>query len=144
MKTFIAHSVKALGTYAILGVSVLSAQGYHKLVTNVPFDFNVADKHLNAGTYTLTSNTLQSPILIRGQRGSMFILPMAAKTGRDQRDARLVFRRYGDRYFLATIWYSGTEGRQLNVSKAEQQIARNASKPEQVAVLVATSHNVAP
>lgn len=144
MNKFISDTAKALGTYAILGISIVSAQVNHKLVANVPFEFNVADKHFNAGSYTLTSDTLQSPILLRGERDRMFVFPMAPQIGRSREEARLVFHRYGNRYFLTTIWYSGTEGRQLNASKAEQDVARNASKPEQVAVLVATLDRAAP
>jgi hypothetical protein len=136
------YIMKTLSICAILGVSSLSAQVNHTIVVNVPFDFAVMDKHLSAGTYTLTSETLQSPIIIRGEQGAtaMITLAFSAQASKVQENAKLVFHRYGDRYFLSKIWYAGTDqGRELRVSKVEQEVARNMSKPQETALLVAAS-----
>jgi hypothetical protein len=85
----------------------VSAQVNHMIVVNIPFDFTVIDKHLTAGTYTLTSETSQSPFLIHGEQGgsAMFVLGFPARARKIQEDAKLVFNRYGDQYFLSKIWY---------------------------------------
>jgi hypothetical protein len=105
----------------------------------VPFDFAVLDQHFTAGTYTLTSDTLQSPILIRGgqhAKGS-FVLAGSAQAKKVQENARLVFRQYGNQYFLSKIWYPGTDqGREMKASKLELQVARNMAKPEETALIV--------
>jgi hypothetical protein len=141
-KKLILHTVKALSVCAILGVSVLSAQVKNTMIANVPFDFTVLDQHLKAGTYTLTSESPQSTILIRGEQGNtaMFVLAFSTQASKIPKDAKLVFHRYGDRYFLSQIWYPWTDqGRQLRVSRVEMEIARNRPKPEETTLLVARS-----
>src|SRR5947209_18365277 len=131
MKKLILHTLKALGGSAILGVSILSAQVKHTIVANVPFDFRVLDQHLSAGTYTLTSESPQGAILIRGQQGATatFFLAFSTQASKVQNDGKLVFNTYGDQYFLNKIWYPGTDqGRELRVSMLEQEIARNRPK----------------
>jgi hypothetical protein len=45
---------------------------------------------------------------------------------------KLVFNRYGDRYFLSEIWTAGdTSGRTLLVSKVERELALT-SHPQRV------------
>jgi hypothetical protein len=141
-KKLILRTVKALSVCAILGVSILSAQVKDTIIANVPFDFTVLNQHLKAGRYTLTSESSQSPILIRGEQGNkaMFVLAFSTQANTIPKDAKLVFHRYGDRYFLNKIWYPGTDrGRELRVSKVEQEVARNMSKPEDTSLLVARS-----
>ena len=138
MKNPISHLMKALSIWAVLGVSTLTAQVADKIVANIPFDFTVLDKHFSAGTYTLRSDTLQSPIRIQGGKDdtAMFVLALSAQAPTIQEEAKLVFHRYGDQYFLSKIWYPGTDqGRELRVSKAEQVVARNMSKPEETTLL---------
>ena len=76
-----------------------------KMTANIPFAFNVGDKTLPAGRYTIT---LLSPTSDRkvvqlrsadGRSTAMVItLRVNAKTSEN---ARVVFRRYGDSYFFA-------------------------------------------
>jgi hypothetical protein len=139
MNKLIFNTVRALSICAVLGVSSLSAQGNHKIVVNVPFDFTVVDKHFTAGDYTLTSETLQSPILIRGEQGGnrSFVLALPAQSNKVQENAKLVFHQYGNQYFLSKIWYPGSDqGRELKASKLEQQVARDMSKPEETTLIV--------
>ncbi len=139
MNKVIFHVVKALSLCATLWVSSVSAQVNHMLVVNVPFDFTAIDKQFSAGTYTLTSATLQSPIFIRGSASGSpaLILPQPAQAAKTPTDAKLIFHRYGNRYFLRNIWYPGTEyGRELSVSTVEQQFARTMPEPEKTVLLV--------
>lgn len=141
MKNSITRITKAFGICVMLGVSSLAAQSGYNLVVNVPFDFTVMDHHFAAGTYTLTSDTLQSPLLIRGrQKGvAMFVIALPAQGAKTTGDAKLEFDRFGDQYFLRRIWYAGTnEGRELKPSKVERELARNSRGAEQTALLVAT------
>ena len=139
MNKHIFNTVRTLSICAVLGVSSLSAQANRKIVVSVPFDFTVVDKHFTAGTYTLASETLQSPILIRSAQGGngSFVLALPAQANKVQENAKLVFHQYGNQYFLSKIWYPGTDqGRELRASKLEQQVARNISKPEETALIV--------
>lgn len=141
MKTLLSHIVAVLSLCAMLGMPSLSAQVNHTIVANVPFDFTVLDLHFSAGTYSLTSESPQSAICIRGRSGSaMFVLGNAAQANQVQRDGKLVFHQYGNQYFLSKIWYGGTdEGRELRVSKVEQEVAQTMTKPVERTLLVARS-----
>ncbi len=65
------------------------------------------------------------------------------KTGKTQSVARLDFRRYNGKYFLARVWSAGSNiGRELQQSGLEREVAntgernvaRKASKPEIVTI----------
>jgi len=147
MKNRIFNTLKAFSACAMLAVSCLSAQSDHKTITAVPFDFMVGNRHMAAGTYDITID--QSTVLVRGEENGLasFALAFWAHADKTQERAKLVFKRYGDRYFLSQIWYPGTnEGRELAVSKIERELARNSGKPEIVALLatVPKVHKAAP
>lgn len=141
MKNLISHILKGLSACALLGIFGISAQQTdHKVLVSVPFNFSVSNQHLTAGTYTFTSNTLQSPILIRSKQSGSAILVLAfsAQANKVQNEPKLVFDRYGDQYFLRKIWYAGgTDGRELMISRVEEQLARTMAKPADSVVLVA-------
>jgi hypothetical protein len=46
-----------------------------------------------------------------------------------QRHSKLVFRRYGDEYFLREVWISGAmTGREFPMSRRERQVAQASEK----------------
>ncbi|HEX6729320.1 MAG TPA: hypothetical protein VF074_04885, partial [Pyrinomonadaceae bacterium] len=52
-------------------------------------------------------------------------LTMGLTASSPAKESKLIFRRYGNRYFLAEIWTSGeSHARQLRKSKEEKAIAR--------------------
>jgi len=138
MNNRIFNMLKAFGACAVLAVSCLSAQSDHKTTAAVPFDFMVGNRHMPAGTYDITSG--QSTLLVRGEdNGSAsFAIAISAYAAKTQEQAKLVFKRYGDRYFLSQVWYPGSDqGRQLQVSKVERELAMNSAKPGIVALIAA-------
>ena len=138
MNNRIFNMLKALSMCAVLAVSCLSAQSDHKTITAVPFDFVVGNQHMPAGIYDVTSD--QNTLLIRGEENgsASFVLAFSAYAGKTQERAKLVFKRYGDRYFLSQVWYPGTnQGRELRISKVERELAMNSAKPEIVTLLAA-------
>jgi hypothetical protein len=148
MKKLMLHIAMALSLCVTLGLPSLSAQVTHTIAANIPFDFTVLNLHFNAGTYTVTSESPQSAICIRGKDGSaMFALALPAQANNVQQVGRLVFHKYGDQYFLSKIWYAGSDqGRELRVSKVEQEVAEIMPKPTETTVVVARSkpHKPAP
>ena len=105
-----------------------NAQTSNKVAANIPFDFVVGDKAMPSGKYTVKAASLQGDGLIiqsADARSSAFRLTNAIAPQRSKTHARLVFHRYGDRYFLAEVW-SGYDspGRQLNKSRQERAIER--------------------
>ena len=112
-----------------LTLAVVSANGQstaNKVVANVPFEFSVGYKTLPAGDYSVQSIVSCDGLLIQSADGKVSALRLSDTTRqiKDKPKARLVFHRYGERYFLAEVW-NGVEkaGRQLTKSQEERAIA---------------------
>ena len=110
-----------------------SAQSRPSVITNVPFDFVVGAKTLQAGKYVISPNGVDgTPILmIRNSEASnsIFRLTNRIQPDRNKTQARLVFHRYGQSYFLAEVWMGGdTAGRELLRSKQESSLRRDLGK----------------
>lgn len=119
-----------------LAAVVVSANGQvtSTLVrADIPFDFIVGDKTLPSGKYTVrTATTNALAISSRdGESSAMRLSNTVAETSK-KRNARMVFHRYGQKYFLAEVWSGDDYGHQLRQSKTERilrhELASNASK----------------
>lgn len=110
----------------VFAASVVSANGQSGsiLVTaDIPFDFIVADKTLPSGKYMVreaSSNGLS--VTSRDGKSSAIRLSSAAVDTSKQRRARMVFRRYGQQYFLAEVWSGESFGRQLLKCNKERHV----------------------
>ena len=101
---------------------------------DIPFNFIVADKTLPEGTYTVK---VVSPTLTKIQdiekRNVVVFQTIGLENGK-QVKPMLVFRRYGDQYYLAQIWNGSTDGTAVPRTKKEMQVAKNLSAPELIYV----------
>jgi len=104
------------------------AQSAKKVSAAVPFEFIVGDKTLSAGEYTLKSTTSpENGLIIQRASGksAAMRLTFPIEPGSNERNAKLVFHRYGQRYFLTEVWTgSGNVGRHLLKSRQEKAIER--------------------
>jgi hypothetical protein len=124
---------------ALLMVSA-QAQYQARLVANIPFDFTVGDKTMLAGWYTIkpvSDSGLRSKLLIRSEDGrsvtTVDVSPVQAKE--IQTEAKLLFNRYGDQYFLSQVWTPGSEYfRELPKSEVEIRIAKSGVERRQVSL----------
>jgi hypothetical protein len=107
-----------------------------KIKADIPFDFVVGDKTLAAGEYLVGQITTNSDagILIRSSDGHQKAISLtnAVSASAPKRKNALTFRRYGNTYFLAQVWLSGSvSGREVLKSKTERsterELARNSS-----------------
>jgi hypothetical protein len=112
-----------------LTLAVVSANGQsnaNRVVANVPFEFSVGYKALPAGAYSVQSIVSCDGLLIQSADGKTSALRLSDATRqiKDKPKARLVFHRYGERYFLAEVW-NGVDntGRQLRKSQEERALA---------------------
>ena len=110
------------------------AQSAKTVISNVPFEFIVADRTLPAGKYRV-NRSIGTALKIWTSDAAAIRLTNEIEPSKDRR-ARLVFHRYGNRYFLAEVWTGGGDpGRQLLKSRQERAIEREmsslASKTEQ-------------
>ncbi len=106
------------------------ARAQEPMVVNVPFDFVAGSKTLPAGEYAVkTTGPTHTLVLIdrKDATASIFLNTNAVVANDAQSESKLVFNRYGDRYFLSQVWSAGnTRGRQLMKSTREKEIALTA------------------
>jgi hypothetical protein len=122
------HLSAALAAFTLLLAVGPAYTQTNPVVTQVPFDFMVHTTLFPAGEYAIERNGIGSDALvIRGKGHSpMFFLPNAATANQAATRSKLVFQKYGSRYFLHEIWIAGEiRGRALPASKAERELARN-------------------
>lgn len=123
-----------LGMLGLLLVSTLAPLQAQSPQFNVPFDFTVGNAILPAGQYQVSKHSsAQGVVVVRGENGigNAFSLCTAVQSPRVSEVAKLIFHRYGSQYFLSQVWEQGTDsGRQVFMSKAEREIAKNTAKPK--------------
>lgn len=108
------------------------------VVADVPFEFAVGSKSLGAGEYSVRGfSTSGNAVLIsnKDSNDGVIRLTHSIHAGIVPNQAKLVFHRYGQRYFLSEIWTAGEQtGRQLLKSAEERalenQLAAVPSKSE--------------
>lgn len=130
---------------AILTSAAVStrAQAAYGVRADVPFDFVVGDKTIPAGRITANgiSAASQGPLAITNLAEGK----QALRTGRRvlgsarTNQGKLVFHKYGNRYFLAEICVPGNQTWQVIKSKEERSLERDMRlvknfKPERVIV----------
>jgi len=126
---------RALVMAAVMALTAMAttrvAQAQNAMAVNVPFDFVAGGKTLPAGEYTVRAsgagNTL---ILIDRQDASVsaLIITHAVVSLDTQTESKLIFNRYGDRYFLSQVWSEGnSQGRQLLKTAREKEAALTAN-----------------
>lgn len=106
---------------------------------DVPFAFDQGSKHFDAGAYSIK---LQSDniLLICGAKECGYSMVRMADNHNRNAKAKLIFRRYGTRYFLKEVWAAGTPIHLESIrSKAEKQLeiasAHAGNALDQVALL---------
>ena len=110
-----------VATLALVSASATNAQTRSKLHANVPFDFTVGNKDLAAGEYDINGlfNSGDTIVVSNGDKAAIR-LSSALISSEPQKNNKLVFHKYGERYFLAEVWRAGeSTGRRLVTSKAE-------------------------
>ena len=116
----------ALTLFVMLAASSVNAQSDMHLTVNIPFEFSVRGKTLPPGEYTVRRVT-QGLLLIQSvdRHVSQTFGTVFTKASKRRDQSSLVFNRYGDQYFLSTIWRAGDDtGQELKKSYAEEQLIR--------------------
>ena len=117
----------------------VAAQSARSKITNIPFDFIVGEKTLPAGEYTFEPNRRDSDNvwLIQSRKGnaSVLVATISVRANQSPDETQLVFRKYGDQYFLSQIWTpGGNTGRELLITRSERELAKNGIEREKVVV----------
>ena len=136
MKLHLVNVLKKVGLLCaiLLATVVVSAQGQtvgHRVTAQIPFDFSIGDKKLPSGKYSvgrLRQGSDDAVLSIDDEDGhSKLIRTTIPVQNLDLTDnAKLVFHRYGDQYFLYQVWPAGTStGRQFLKSQGERDAQHN-------------------
>ena len=116
-------SIAAILLASLAAVGSASAQD-HEAKANIPFGFYVDSKWVPAGTYILTSDAMNPDVIqIRSESSSVDVLNVGHEVDGKPGANTLVFRKYGDKYFLGEILCSSTN----------MHVAFNPSKREKAA-----------
>lgn len=129
----------ALAT-AVISANAQATNG--KVVANVPFEFSVGYKTMPAGEYSVQAIPSANGLMIQSADGKNSALRLSDPTDRvkEKSPARLVFHRYGERYFLAEVWNGiDNTGRRLTTSQEER-----ATESELAAIASANENAHAP
>ncbi len=126
-RAFVIASVLALSIMAATQVALAQ----DSMVVNIPFAFVAGNAALPAGEYRVQKSDRDSSVLLvhcSDPTAAAFVVTMPAQQKRDwQTESKLVFNRYGNRYFLSQVWTAGyRQGRQLSKSPREKELAQSA------------------
>lgn len=98
-------AIALFGLASLVGTSGAFAQDNVGAQANVPFAFSVSNTTLPPGQYRIsTSSSSYSMILIRNvDQGTAVFSTIVAPKQAPASSCKLVFHRYGDRYFLSQV-----------------------------------------
>jgi len=111
-----------------------------ELKANVPFDFIVNGSTFPAGEYSFRSvDTLGKVLSIRSVNSQTqgMIVSSDTRSSAPSQQAKLVFHRYGNQYFLAEVWLQGNNmGHAVAKCPLEKEVATT-SRMREVALSTA-------
>jgi len=134
MNTPIIRTLAIVCLCAALTPVYLRAQG--PMQVKIPFDFTVGSKSFAAGDYTVRPQANFVAIQSVDHASAIMTLTTGLEARTPLPQGKLVFHRYGDRYFLSQIW-TRDSGRELRPSAAEKELIAKA-RQEKPVTLVAT------
>lgn len=97
------QSITSVLAVALIFVGLSSAHAQEQLTVTVPFSFVLNNSTLPAGTYSIRQTFLnqQKSLFLRGDGSAASVLATTFDDG--IRGDKLVFHRYGNRYFLTDV-----------------------------------------
>ena len=119
----------------ILMIACASAQAQSRTTrASISFDFAAANNTMKAGEYTIQQVNPQTILLKSADRKSQVYVMTQSVKSLSRRPQRLVFRRYGNSYFLSEIWTTEFSGMRLAASKEEKSIAKASDRPQTIGI----------
>jgi len=138
---YMQRAMALTGLVLMMAVSTVFAQSDRQTAVNIPFNFTVGEKAMPAGKYLIRRNRKDSDtvwVIQNKQSGESAVLLTRPVQARDtQEDAKFVFNKYDDLYFLSEFWAAGTNtGREIQVTSQERALAKALAVAPQVHVLI--------
>jgi hypothetical protein len=114
-----------LATTFFASTRVASAQ--QPLIVTIPFDFAAGSSNLPAGDYSVKASQSSAVILLMNRENPgvcAIVAANSAAANQIQTQSKLVFHRYGDRYFLSQVWTEGNDrGKEVPKTAREKETA---------------------
>ena len=118
---------------SVLLAAMAAAVGQTKagdVVVDVPFAFLVNGERLPAGHYVVAAAGTDLIRIFNAHTHGLFV-PTHSGTRSKSDGSKLVFHRYGDAYFLSSVWVTGnTFGKELFRSSAERELEAHRAEME--------------
>ena len=138
------HMKKAFalsGLLVLLTFASALGQSDRQTIIHIPFNFSVGERAFPAGKYVIERNRKDSDtvwvIKRKDNVGKAMLLTRPVRANETQQETRLVFRQYGDLYFLAEFWTAGDQtGREIQVSDREKALDKALADKRQDHVLI--------
>src|ERR1044071_3884638 len=110
-----------MAALALAFVASAQAQGALNFKTfAVPFGFKVGDKVLPAGEYKIAADNQVIRVQQTNGKGNAVSLTQRTRgANHNPSEGKLTFRRYGDQYYLSTVWLPDSLGRELKKPRRE-------------------------
>jgi hypothetical protein len=139
MRTSTQLTLAVVGLLLIGAAGTASAQTTLNLIADIPFEFTVGGKTLPAGTYAVDGRMNPRFLAVRSENSAgaaFFVMTNPAQATAIPEQEKLVFNRYGNRYFLAQVWtpYS-TWGYEIPKDRSQRELAQSAGNHERVMIL---------
>jgi len=118
-------ALAALAATAFLSQALHAQLGAHASRVNVPFAFNIGSQHFTPGIYTIGFND-RNFLCVRHREETTMAMVQTGTEAASSSVGYLVFRKYGNRYFLAEYHPAAAEiSAELPRSKTERSMARD-------------------
>jgi hypothetical protein len=111
----------------LLAAGLASAQlGQNGVKADIPFAFMAGGSSFPAGAYRVTTASDTGVLAVMGAASKSALVGSHAIQAKRSAETKLIFHRYGDRYFLYRIWVAGEDrGRELPQTRLEKELASN-------------------
>ena len=139
-------NVRILITTVLLlaAVSVyVQAQERPLLTATVPFAFTVENSKLPAGAYTVSILPVYNMIKVQSADGrtATMIFAIPSRESGESKQAKLVFHRFGNEYFLAQVWEQGSNvHRDLQRGNRARELARSGDRIQSATIFASASN----
>ncbi len=125
MNQFSSFTSKAVAAIFAVAFWLSAAHGQSPktpIQVDVPFAFDGGNQHLQNGRYTVWMES-DHVTGIRGGSRTDFAMSNREQDTRISRKSKIVFRKYGERYFLSEVWIAGTSSHlRCPETRAEKQM----------------------
>ena len=138
-------AVATLAATALLSRALHAQVSTHTSQVNVPFAFDCGDQHFAPGMYAVTTTDMNMlSVVNRSQSGWAVFVSDSQSGDPSPANGYLVFRKYGNRYFLAEYHPANSQASaRIGKSRAERRAARDyaANKSDEGRVRLALLEN---